>query len=62
MDTNIRAATLLGIVGGSGVGFYLTNASTVLALHGQVTTLIAMLLVTVLLLEGLSAWLRQVFR
>lgn len=62
VDTNVRAATLVGIVGGSGVGFYLTNASTVLTLHGQVTALVGMLLVTVLLLEGLAIWLRRAFR
>ncbi len=27
LDTNIRAATILGIVGGGGVGYYLLNAS-----------------------------------
>ncbi|MFG1923053.1 PhnE/PtxC family ABC transporter permease [Cryptosporangium sp. NPDC048952] len=62
VDTNIRAATILGIVGGSGIGFYLTNASTVLDLHGQVTTLVLMVLITVLVLEGVSTWLRRVFR
>jgi phosphonate transport system permease protein len=62
VDTNIRAATILGIVGGSGVGFYLTNASTVLTLHGQVTTLVLMVLVAVLLIEGISVGLRKVFR
>jgi phosphonate transport system permease protein len=62
VDTNIRAATILGIVGGSGIGFYLTNASTVLTLHGQVTTLVAMVFVTVLIVEGLASWLRRAFR
>ena len=62
VDTNIRAATLLGIVGGGGVGYYLTNASTVLTLHGQVTTLVAMVLVAVLAVEGLAAWMRRVYR
>ncbi|WP_234974341.1 PhnE/PtxC family ABC transporter permease [Williamsia sterculiae] len=62
VDTNIRAATLLGIVGGSGIGYYLTNASTVLTLHGQVTTLVFMVIATVLVLEGVATWLRHVFR
>jgi phosphonate transport system permease protein len=62
VDTNIRAATVLGIVGGSGVGFYLTNASTVLTLHGQVTTLVIMVFGTVLVVEGIAAWMRRVFR
>ena len=62
VDTNIRAATILGIVGGSGIGFYLTNASSVLTLHGQVTTLVSMVFVTTLLLEAVAVWLRRVFR
>ncbi|MCL2849799.1 MAG: ABC transporter permease subunit [Micrococcales bacterium] len=62
VDTNIRAATILGIVGGGGVGFYITQASTVMSLHGQVTTLVMMIFVTVLLVEAISAWLRRVFR
>jgi len=62
VDTNVRAATILGIVGGSGIGFYLTNASSVLTLHGQVTTLVSMVFVTVLLVEGLAVWLRRVYR
>ncbi|MCL2453915.1 MAG: ABC transporter permease subunit [Micrococcales bacterium] len=62
VDTNIRAATILGIVGGGGIGFYLTQASTVMSLHGQVTTLVAMVVVTVLVVEGVSTWLRRVFR
>ncbi|KDP91349.1 MULTISPECIES: PhnE/PtxC family ABC transporter permease [Clavibacter] len=62
VDTNIRAATILGIVGGSGIGFHLTNASSVMTLHGQVTTLVAMVFVSVLAVEALAAWLRRVFR
>lgn len=62
VDTNIRAATILGIVGGSGIGFYLTNASSVLTLHGQVTTLVLMVLVTVLIVEGIAQALRRIFR
>ncbi|MBT1636742.1 PhnE/PtxC family ABC transporter permease [Clavibacter michiganensis] len=62
VDTNIRAATILGIVGGSGIGFHLTNASSVMTLHGQVTTLVAMVFVSVLAVEALAAWLRRVYR
>lgn len=61
VDTNIRAATILGIVGGSGIGFYLTNASTLATMHGQVTTLVMMMVVTVLVVEGLASWLRRTF-
>ncbi len=62
VDTNIRAATILGIVGGSGIGYYLTNASTVLTLHGQVTTLVSMIFITVLIIEGTATWLRHIHR
>lgn len=62
VDTNIRAATILGIVGGSGIGFYLTNASPMLSTHGQVTTLVVMIVVTVLLVEGIATFLRKAFK
>ncbi|GAA4163682.1 phosphonate ABC transporter, permease protein PhnE [Gryllotalpicola daejeonensis] len=62
LDTNIRAATILGIVGGGGIGYYLTQAAPVLNLHGQVTTLVLMVVVTVLVVEGIATWMRRVFR
>jgi phosphonate transport system permease protein len=62
VDTNIRAATILGIVGGSGVGFYLTNAAPELTLHGQVTVLVVMVMVAVLLVEGIAQLLRWIFK
>ena len=62
VDTNIRAATLLGIVGGTGIGFYLTIAAPLVSLHGQVTFLVILIVVTVLLVEGIAAFLRRVFR
>jgi phosphonate transport system permease protein len=40
LDTNIRAATLLGIVGAGGIGFYLLNASWVLDFDVVTTILI----------------------
>ena len=61
LDTNIRAATLLGIVGGGGVGYYLLNASQG-SNYGAVTAIVLMILVTVLLVEGVAVWMRRVFR
>ncbi|WP_243222751.1 PhnE/PtxC family ABC transporter permease [Microbacterium proteolyticum] len=61
LDTNIRAATLLGIVGGGGIGYYLLNAAQG-SNYGTVTAIVLMILVTVLLVEGLAMWLRRVFR
>ncbi|MDN5857743.1 MAG: phosphonate ABC transporter, permease protein PhnE [Pseudonocardia sp.] len=61
LDVNIRAATLLGIVGAGGIGFYLLNASRVLE-FGVVTTIMLLVFVTVLLVELLALWLRRVVR
>lgn len=61
LDTNIRAATLLGIVGAGGVGYYLLNASQG-SNYGTVTAIVFMILVTVLLVEGIAIWMRRVFR
>ncbi len=59
LDVNIRAATLLGIVGAGGIGFYLLNASRVLE-FGVVTTIMLMVFATVLAVEILALWLRRV--
>jgi phosphonate transport system permease protein len=61
LDTNIRAATLLGIVGGGGIGYYLLNSSQG-SNYATVTAIVLMILVTVLLVEGLAMWMRRVFR
>jgi phosphonate transport system permease protein len=60
LDTNIRSATLLGIVGAGGIGFYLLNASRVLE-FGVVTTILIMVFATVMLVELLAIWLRGRF-
>jgi phosphonate transport system permease protein len=61
VDTNIRAATLLGAVGAGGIGYYLATAAPQLSQHGMVTALVAILVVVVLVIEGIAAWLRRVF-
>ncbi|WP_295010484.1 ABC transporter permease subunit [uncultured Microbacterium sp.] len=61
LDTNIRAATILGIVGGGGVGYYLLNAGQG-SRYAVVTAIVLMILVTVLVVEGLAMWMRKVFR
>lgn len=61
LDTNIRAATILGIVGGGGVGYYLLNAGQG-SKYDLVTSIVLMILVTVLVVEGLAMWMRRVFR
>lgn len=61
LDTNIRFATLLGIVGAGGIGFQLLNATRVLE-FGVVTTILLMIFGTVMAVELLALWLRRVVR
>lgn len=61
LDVNIRSATLLGIVGAGGIGFYLLNASRVLEFD-VVAFIIIMVIVTVLAVEALAAWTRRALR
>jgi phosphonate transport system permease protein len=58
LDVNVRSATLLGIVGAGGIGYYLINASRVQE-FGVVTTVILMVLGVVLAVEGLAVLLRR---
>ena len=59
LDVNIRSATLLGIVGAGGIGFYLANAARVMKFD-VVTTVVLLILATVLLVEALAIWVRRV--
>ncbi|MBB1020047.1 phosphonate ABC transporter, permease protein PhnE [Dietzia sp. E1] len=61
LDTNIRSATLLGVVGAGGIGFYLLNASRVVQFD-VVTTIILLILGVVLAVEALSVWVRSSVR
>lgn len=61
LDTNIRAATTLGIVGGGGIGYYLLNAGQG-SKYETVGAIVLLILVTVLVVEGLAMWMRRVFR
>ncbi|WP_405164314.1 phosphonate ABC transporter, permease protein PhnE [Nocardia sp. NBC_01499] len=58
LDVNIRAATLLGVVGAGGIGFYLTNAARVLQFD-VVTMIVLMVFAVVLAVEGLAIWIRR---
>ena len=58
LDVNIRSATLLGIVGAGGIGFYLLQANRVLQFD-VVTYIVVMILFTVLTLEAISSWVRR---
>lgn len=61
LDVNIRSATLLGIVGAGGIGFYLLNASRVQEFD-VVAFIILMVLVTVLAVEAVAVWTRRALR
>lgn len=61
LDTNIRSATLLGVVGAGGIGFLLLNASRINQFDVVMMVLILMVAV-VLIVEALSMWLRKVVR
>ncbi|MFD0491269.1 phosphonate ABC transporter, permease protein PhnE [Saccharopolyspora spinosporotrichia] len=59
LDTNIRSATLLGLVGAGGIGYYLLNASRVLE-FGVVTTVLLLTFAAVMAVELLAVWFRRV--
>ncbi|MFB9072143.1 phosphonate ABC transporter, permease protein PhnE [Citricoccus parietis] len=61
LDSNIRAATLLGVVGAGGIGFLLLNASRVNQFD-VVTLILILMVVVVLAVEVLSMWLRRAVR
>jgi phosphonate transport system permease protein len=58
LDVNIRAATLLGVVGAGGIGFYLMNAARVLQFD-VVTTIVLMVFAVVMAVEGVAMWMRR---
>lgn len=62
LDTNIRSATVLGIVGAGGIGYYLTLAAGLTATHRIVSAIIGIIIVMVLIVEGLASYLRRVFK
>lgn len=61
LDTNIRSATLLGVVGAGGVGFLLLNASRINQFE-VVTMILILMIAVVLIVELLSMWLRRTVR
>jgi phosphonate transport system permease protein len=57
-EFNVRASTVLGIVGAGGIGQELKN-SVDLLLFDRVLTILLIILVMVTLIDQLSAWLRR---
>jgi phosphonate transport system permease protein len=58
LDSSIRGAAGMGVIGAGGIGFYMTNASRVLE-YGVVSTCLVLLVLTVLLSEALAMWTRR---
>lgn len=58
LDVNVRSATLLGIVGAGGIGYYLLEAARVRE-FGTVTLITLMLFAVVMALEAVAIWLRR---
>ncbi|MDR1079299.1 MAG: ABC transporter permease subunit [Propionibacteriaceae bacterium] len=61
LDTNLRAATILGLVGGGGIGYYLLNASQG-SNYGLVALIVGLIVAVVMALEGLTMWTRAALR
>lgn len=57
LDSNFRAATILGVVGAPGIGFMLMQASRIN--HHEMLMMLICVFVVVLLLELLSSWIRK---
>lgn len=58
LDSNVRAATVLGVVGGGGVGFVMFEAAS-RSQYNVVFTIALMILAIVLAIEGVSMWVRK---
>ncbi len=61
MDRNVRAATVLGLVGAGGIGFELT-VTLRLFRYDQASAVIIVILVAIVIIDQLSAWLRERLR
>jgi phosphonate transport system permease protein len=57
-EFNVRASTVLGVVGAGGIGQELKNSMDLLD-FARLFTIIAVILVVVTALDQLSSWLRQ---
>jgi phosphonate transport system permease protein len=57
-EFNVRASTVLGVVGAGGIGQELKNSMDLL-LFPRLLTIIAIILVTVTVIDHTSEWLRR---
>jgi len=58
LDRNVRMASVLGLVGAGGIGLALHDTLRLFE-YGQSSALIMVILVTILLIDNASAWLRK---
>jgi phosphonate transport system permease protein len=61
LEQNVRAATLLGIVGGGGIGLYLYDSLRV-SKYDQVTAFLLLIIALVLLIEGAAMLIRRALK
>ena len=61
LEQNVRAATLLGIVGGGGIGLYLYDSLRV-SKYDQVTAFLLLIIVLVLIIEGIAVFIRKALK
>lgn len=57
-ELNIRASTVIGLVGAGGLGVLIDNVRSFFRYH-ELSTIILEILVLVIVLEGASSWLRK---
>jgi len=57
LESNVRSATILGVVGMGGIGFFLMDRMQISAWQ-EVTTVVLLILVTVAAIDALSRALR----
>ncbi len=61
LEQNVRAATLLGVVGGGGIGLYLYDSLRV-SKYDQVTMFLLLIIALVLVIEGIAIFIRRALR
>ncbi len=58
LEYNVRASTVLGLVGAGGIGFYIQAYLGVMA-YSRLTTVLLAILTLVIAMDALSAWVRR---
>jgi len=58
VESNVRSATILGVVGAGGIGFFLMDRMMISAWR-EVALIILLVLATVAIIDTLSRWLRN---